>query len=145
MSPLPVILDAEQLVGGWLREHDDILALDARVAGRTPDALTRPWVRVTQLAAPDEGHGLEHLVDYIVQCDCYAGSDAMSDFRGQATASDLARTARAVLKALERTTTDGAVITRVRFSTHLRAPDTAMEPATERVVLTAELKMHPAA
>lgn len=144
MSPLPVILDAEQLVGGWLREHDDITALDARVGGRTPDTLTHPWVRVTQLAAPDEGHGLERLIDYIVQCDCYAGSRAMSDFQGQATASALAKAARAVLKALEGTTTDGAVVTRVRFSTHLRAPDAAMEPAMERVILTAELKMRPA-
>ncbi len=144
MSPLPVILDAEQLVGGWLREHEDIVALDARVAGRTPDALTRPWIRITQLAAPDEGHGLEHLVDYIVQCDCYAGADAMSDFQGQSTASALAKAARAVLRALQGTTTDGAVITRVRFSTHLRAPDATMEPAMERVVLTAELMMHPA-
>lgn len=144
MSSLPVILDAEQLVGDWLREHADIIALDARVAGNTPDTLTRPWIRVTQLDAPDEGAGLEHVIDYIVQCDCYAGSDAMRAFDGQATAKLLAATARAVLKATQGTTSDGAVISRVRFSSHLRAPDTTMEPAMQRVILTAELLMHPA-
>lgn len=143
---LPVILDAEALVGAWLREHADIIALDARVAGRTPDSLTRPWVRVTQLdATPINRSGLDYAVDYMIQLDCYAGSDAAADFRGQAEASLLARTARAVLKALEGTVTDDdVVVSRVAFSTHLRAPDTAMEPARERIILVAEILLHPA-
>lgn len=143
MSPLAVIADAEALIGAWLREHDDIAALDARVAGQTPNSLTRPWIRVTQLAAPDESAGTEHLIDYMVQLDCYAGSDATNGHTGQAEATLLARTARAVLKATEGSTVDGVVVTRVKFSTHMRAPDTAMEPARERVILVAELMMHP--
>lgn len=145
MSSLPVILDAESLVGGWLRDHADVMALDARVAGRTPDAMTLPWVRVTQLdARPAPRSGLEHWIDHTIQLDCYAGSDAMRAFDGQATASLLGRTARAVLKALEGTTADDAVIARVAFSTHLRAPDTTTEPAMERVILVADLLMRSA-
>ena len=142
---LPVILDAEALVGGWLREHPDVMALDARVAGRTPDAMTAPWVRVTQLdARPVERSGLEHWIDYTVQLDCYAGTDAMRTFDGQATASLLARTARSVLKATEGTTIDDTVTARVAFSSHLRAPDTTTEPAMERVILVADLLMRSA-
>ena len=137
MSP-EVILDAEALVGGWLRD-----AVDARVAGRTPDSLTQSWVRVTQLDARSLGD-LEHWVDYTVQLDCYAGSDAMRAFDGQATASLLAREARQALKSLEGTTTEDTVISRVSFSSHLRAPDTTMEPAMERVILVADLLMRSA-
>lgn len=142
---LPVILDGEALVGGWLREHPDVMALDARVAGRTPDAMTAPWVRVTQLDARAlERSGMDHWIDYTIQLDCYAGSDAMRAFDGQATANLLGATTRAVLKATEGTTTDDAVIARVAFSTHMRAPDTTTEPAMERVIIVADLLMRPA-
>lgn len=145
MSTLPVIPDAEALIGSWLREHGDITALNARVAGRTPDKTTLPWIRVTQLdATPIARSRLEHVIDYMIQLDCYAGSEAMSDYVGQAEASLLARTARAALKALEGTTQDDVVIAGVRFTTHLRAPDTDMEPARERYIITANLLMHPA-
>lgn len=145
MSTLPVIPDAEALIGGWLREHDDIIALNARVAGRTPNTTSLPWIRVTQLDAPPITRSrLEHVIDYMVQLDCYAGSEAMNDHVGQREASLLARTARAVLKALEGTTADDVVIAGVRFTTHLRAPDTDMEPARERYILTAQILMHPA-
>lgn len=141
---LAVIPDAEALVGAWLRDHDDLTALGARVAGRTPNTTTMPWIRVTQLdATPIARSGLEHVIDYMVQLDCYAGADAMADFAGQAEASIVARTARAVLKDLEGTTADGVVVTRVAFTTHLRAPDADMEPARERVILTCLLMMHP--
>jgi len=142
---LTVIPDSETLIGGWLREHPDIAAQDARVAPRTPRTTSLPWIRVTQLdATPIARSGLDHVIDFMVQLDCYAGSDAMSSFQGQAEASLLARTARAVLKAVEGTVTDGVAVSRVRFSTHLRAPDTALEPAQERVVVTAHLMMRPA-
>lgn len=142
---LQVIPDAEALIGAWLRDHPDITALDARVAGRTPDTLTRPWVRVTQLdATPINRSALDYAIDFTIQLDCYAGSDAMSVFNGQAEASLLARTARAVLKAIEGTAADGVTVSRVRFATHLRAPDTMLEPARERVILVAEILLHPA-
>jgi hypothetical protein len=36
--------DAEAILGGLLRNHADIVALDARVAGRTPSDAALPWV-----------------------------------------------------------------------------------------------------
>lgn len=142
---LTVIPDAEALVGGWLREHEDIAALDARVAGSTPNSRTRPWIRLTQLdARPIARSRFEYAMDYTLQLDCYAGETAMDAFAGQAEASLLGRTARAVLKALESTTTDDVVVSRVRFSTHMRSPDTTTEPALERVILVADILMHPA-
>lgn len=141
---LSLILDAEALVGGWLREHPDLIALDVRVAGRTPSSMLKPWVRVTQLdASPITGTYVEHVMDYMLQLDCYAGKDATDAFTGQAEASIVARTVRAVLRGLEGTVSDGATIARVRFSGDVRAPDTALEPARERRVLTAEIMLHP--
>lgn len=143
--PLEVVLDAEELVGRWLREHADILILDARVAGGTPNSTTRPWIRVTQLdASPVQRARFEHYMDYMLQLDCYAGGSATRDFMGQREASLLARTARAILKDIEGSVTVDAVIARVRFTTHMRAPDTDMEPARERYVVTAHLLMRPA-
>jgi hypothetical protein len=141
---IQIIPDAEALIGAWLREHADLEALGARVAGRTPNSTTMPWIRVTQLdATPITRARTEHVIDYMIQLDCYAGKQATDDFTGQAEASTLARTARAVLKALEGTVADGVTVSRVRFTTHLRAPDMDMEPARERYVLTAEILMHP--
>lgn len=142
---LPVIPDCEALAGAWLREHADIVALDARVAGRTPNSTSRPWIRVIQLdATPVARSRQEHVIDYLLQLDCYAGQQATDDHVAQAQASLLARTARAVLKALEGTIADTVVVSRVRFTGHLRAPDATLEPARERVILTAELMLHPA-
>jgi hypothetical protein len=102
-----------------------------------------PWVRVTQLDGTDIG-GLEHLIDYLVQLDCYAGKDAMDDHVGQAEASLLARTVRAVLKAAKGQTIGDAVITNVGFQGMPRIPDPDFEPARERYVLTATIHLHAA-
>jgi hypothetical protein len=138
---IAVIPDCEALVGGWLREHPDIAALGARVAGSTPRSMTAPWVRVTQLAAPDVS-GVEHLIDYTLQLECYAGEDAQAAHAGQAEASLLSRRVRAVLKGMEGVQADGVVVTRVVFSGDARLPDNALEPARERYVLTAEVMLH---
>jgi hypothetical protein len=99
-------------------------------------------VRVTQLDGADVSN-VEHLIDYLVQFDCYAGKDAMDDHVGQAEASLLARTVRAVLKAAKGQTIGGAVISSVRFQGMPRIPDPDFEPARERYVLTATIHMHP--
>lgn len=139
-----VIPDAEALIGAWLREHDDIIDLDARVAGRTPNSTTMPWIRVTQLDAPPIARARQdHHIDYMIQLDCYAGATSTAAHTAQAEASTLGRTARAVLKALEGTVTDGVAVNRVRVTTHIRDPDTALEPARERVIIVADVLMHP--
>lgn len=140
---LAVLPDVEGIVGGWLIGHSDIAALDVRVASKAPDSMTRAWIRVTLLSADDDPpSSLEHLVEYTLQIDCYAGSVSMGDHVGRARASLLARTARAVLKARQATVSDGLVVTRVRFSGNSRLPDTAFEPAMERYVLTVEILAH---
>lgn len=140
---IAVIPDCEALAGGWLREHPDIAAMGARVAGSTPRSMTAPWVRVTQLVATDSASsGIEHLIDYTLQLECYAGEAAQSAFTGQAEASLLSRRVRAVLKGMEGVQADGVVVTRVAFSGDARLPDTALEPARERYVLTAEVMLH---
>lgn len=143
--PEVLIPDAEALVGAWLRENDSLIALETRVAGRTPNTTTKPWIRVTQInAVPIARAKGEHHIDYTIQLDCYAGGDAMAAFTGQAEASLVRRTARAVLKGMQFTVVDDIVVGRVRFPTDLRNPDTVMEPARERYILIAEILMHPA-
>lgn len=143
--PEVLIPDAEALVGAWLRENDDLIALEARVAGRTPNTTTKPWIRVTQIDAKaiPRARGERHI-DYVMQLDCYAGGEAMAAFTGQAEASLVRRTARAVLKGMQHTVADDIAVGRVRFTTDIRNPDTAMEPARERYILIAEILMHPA-
>lgn len=139
-DPIP---DAEALVGGWLREHPNVTMMGARVAGRTPSSMTSPWVRVTQLAADDSPtSGIDYLIDYALQLDCYAGGVAQAAFTGQAEASLLARRVRAILKGMEGAQADGVVVTRVAFPGHARLPDTTYEPARERYVLTVDVMLH---
>lgn len=138
-----IIPDAEAIIGDYLRGHADLQALDARVAPRTPSSQTLPWVRVTQLDGRDVTD-VEHLIDHLMQFDCYAGKDAMDDHAGQAEASLLARTVRAVLKAAKGQTLDGAVVTSVSFQGMPRIPDPDFEPARERFILIATIHLHPA-
>lgn len=143
MSTVIVLPDVEALVGGWLTASPLITGMDARVAARTPDSMTRPWVRVTLLTAEDDpASQVEYLVDYGLQLDCYAGSTSMAAYTGRAEAGLLARRVRAVLKAQQGVSADGVVVTRVRFPGFARLPDTAYEPARERYVITVEVLAH---
>jgi hypothetical protein len=136
-----LIPDGEKLVSGYLRTHDAIEALGARVAGTTPSSLSNPWLKVTQLDAVDAPNTpFEYLTDHLFQIDCYASN--VKD-GGQAEANLLARTTRAALKDLEAEMVDDIQVTQVRFVGMARIPDTDFEPARERVILSAEVRMHP--
>ncbi len=142
---LPILPDAEALIGTWLRTHPDIATIGARVAGKTPASMTQPWIRVTLLhSEPIPRATFEHVTRHLLQLDCYAGKAATDAHAGQAQASLLARTARAVLTATQASTADGVVISRVRFTGHLHAPDTVLEPARERYILTTSIQLRPA-
>jgi hypothetical protein len=139
MTPVTLIPDGERLVANYLRDHPDILAITIgrRVSGKTPESINDPWVRVTMLdAANQENSRPEHLINYLLQCDCYAGQDG-----GQPEAKLLARTVRAVLDGMPGTH-DGVVVSSVRFTGMARVPDPGFEPARERVVLTAIVWAH---
>lgn len=133
-----MIPDAEKLVSNYLRNHFDVAALAARVVGKTPATTTTAWVRVTQLAAnADLDSRADHLVNFMVQLDCYAGSTG-----GQPEANLLARTVREALHEMPDETFVDAVVSSARFVGMLRLPDQDFEPARERVVLTAQVYAH---
>jgi hypothetical protein len=140
MTALTLIPDGPAIVGKQLREHPDVMALGARVAGQIPKSFTKPWVKITQLDATNVTGGQpEHLINFYLQCDCYAGSEANN---AQAQASLLGRTIRAVLHDLTEQALDDVVITKVVFTSNARVPDEAFEPARERVVLDVEVTLH---
>jgi hypothetical protein len=140
MTVLTVIPDGPAIVGAQVRKHPDVVALDARVAAKLPASFTKPWVKITQLDATNVTGGQpEHLINFYLQFDCYAGSNADN---AQEDASLLARTVRAVLHNLTEQDIDGVVVTHVAFTSNARIPDEAFEPARERVVLDAEVRMH---
>jgi hypothetical protein len=136
MTPVQIIPDAERIIGVYLRAHPDLTAVaGARVVGRTPDDQAGAWTRLTQLDAIDVGAGHEHLIDYLLQLEVYA-TDAAKVWQ-------IARATRRALKAAQGQTLDGTVISRVTFAGMLRNPDTAFEPARERIILTATVRLHP--
>ena len=140
MSTLALIPDLEALAGNVLRNHDAIIGLDARVAGRIPKSFTKPWIRVTQLDALKEPNSpIDHLISYLVQIDVWAGSETD---HGQAEASLLARTARAVLMGLRGQVIDGVVIARVETRSMARIPDLDFDPPRERYLLSVEIWAH---
>jgi hypothetical protein len=143
-GPLTLIPDGEQIVGDYLREHPSVSALGARVAGRTPSAMSNPWVRVTKLDAPKTASSTpERLIHFLFQLDCYAGDEAMRAHSGHAEASLLGRTVRAALVAMPDLTFDDVVVTDAQIVGDARIPDPDTgEGARERIVLTATVRMH---
>lgn len=126
-----MIADSEILIGGWLRNHADVRAITTRVVSVTPSSTSTPWVRVIQLDARNEQSSVaEHLIDYMVQLDCFAGTG------GLAEASLLARTVRAAVIEMGGLTISGTVVTGTRVLSMARIPDTDFEPAKERYALT---------
>lgn len=133
MSP-----DVEKIISGYLREAPEVQALNARIVGKTPSATAEPWVRVTQLDDRSVGgHRSEHLHEFYVQFDCYAGADG-----GQPEASLLARTVRGLLVGAPSADLD-VTVTGVDIRSHARIPDVGVdEPARERFVITALAWIH---
>jgi uncharacterized protein DUF3168 len=134
------MLNAEAIVGSYLREQPDIKSLEARVLGKTPDTTEKPWVRVTLLdpANVTGTRKVEWLVAYYLQLDCYAGATG-----GQTEAFKLAKAVRAALVALPGSDLDDGVATDAEFLSMPRIPDTDFSPARERYVLDAEVYLHP--
>jgi hypothetical protein len=136
---LTLIPDAEKTISNYLRSHADVVALQTRVVGKPPDSKEDSWVQVTQLGAAQEVASVrDHLIAFMVQFDCYAGADG-----GQPEANLLGRTIRAALQDIWLTSHPDAVVSACRLIGHARIPDTDLEPSRERVVLTAEVYMHP--
>lgn len=130
--------DVEAIVGAYLRQHPAVKALGAKVVGETPSNKEKLWVTVTQLDDPAvEDHYSDYLIDWMGQFDCYAGATG-----GQGEASLLTRTVRAALKELPDADLEAIIVSRARFLSCPRIPDTDLEPARQRFALTASLILH---
>jgi hypothetical protein len=135
------ILDAVAIVGDYLRGSEAVAALvGKRVSHKSPDTFEEPWVRITQLDARNEtgNRKVEHLVSYYLQIDCYAGSD-----NRYAEAFDLAAAVRVALTVMPKASLEGGVATDVGFLSMPAQPDMDLKPARERLILDAEVFMHP--
>lgn len=130
-----MIPDIEKVVAYYLRESDDF---DSRVVGKTPDSIADSWVRLTVLDAPQSpGSSTDYSVAFYLQFDCYAGATG-----GQPEASELARTVRSLLMDIADADHSGAIVSGARVNGYARIPDTGLEPARERFVLTATVWAH---
>jgi hypothetical protein len=135
-----MIPDAEGIVVGYLNGDATVTALGARAGTAAPREFTDARVLVRLLDAADRSFGMEHLINHLFDFHCYASSvrDGAS-----IESSLLARTVRAALVALRDTTRDDVTITDVRIVGSTRRPDTDFDPARERVILSAEIDLHP--
>jgi hypothetical protein len=141
MGAVAQIPDLEQIAGDFLRDHPDIQPL-ARVSGTLPKSFASAWVKVTQLdARPETTFTTDHLISYLLQLDCYAGSEPEG---GQAQAATLARAVRAAIHQLAGQTLDGAAVGRVQITADARIPDTSFAPPRERRIVTVEIYAHAA-
>jgi hypothetical protein len=141
MTDLVVGLNMEALVADWLSEHPALAELGVRVAGEIPRSTTGPWIRVTLLSASDHPRiGRDILLEHVLQLECYAGSTAAAAKLAQREAWQVKARARAILKAIEGTARDGVSVPEVRFDGDARIPDTVLEPARERYILTVAIR-----
>lgn len=139
-----MIPDIEKVAGSYLRADSAVAAIvGRRIVGKTPSSVGEAWVRVTQLDARDAPDSrAEHLINYLLQFDCFAGYEPPDDAgHGQPEANLLARTVRDALWDMPGVH-DDTVVTSVRFTGMTRIPDTDFEPARERVILTASIHAH---
>jgi len=129
-----VIADIESIITTYLKAETG-----ERIVGETPSDLNVPWVKLTLLdAANESASNPEHLIEYMVQAECYAGAEKAG---AQGEAFALVSEVRAALANLEGIH-GGAVFSCVRFSGMARVPDTKLEPARQRYILTSHLYAH---
>jgi hypothetical protein len=137
-----VIPDIEKLLGAYLRNYDALADLGVRVIG-TPgpgfDFDTAPWIRLTVLDAPSDSPA-DHHIGFYCQLDCYASKAGISGSQ-QKEASLVARTVREALRDIAGAHADG-VVAGARINGFARIPDTDLEPARERIVLTTTTFAH---
>jgi len=132
------LLDAEKIVGDYLKDQPAVEALKARVVSKTPSTLDLPWVRIT-LLTPTNVTGttrVEWLMAYYLQFDCYAGRDG-----GRPEAFALAAAVRSALVEMPTVELPDAVATDAAFPSMPKEPDPDIE--RERYVIDGELWMHP--
>lgn len=140
--PVELAPYAQKIVSDHLRGHADVVAITDRIVATPPDGDQRdtPWVQVRELGSPQmDGAPFEWLTEHYFQFDCYAGEAG-----GFPEARRLGETVRAALHELVGVVPGaGAVVSAVRVAGSNPMPDTAMEPARDRRVVTAGVWIHP--
>ena len=134
---LVVAPDVEQIVADYLRNHEDVRAVVTRVVSRTPASTETPWVRWVQIDDWDQARPANHFRGYLLQFDCYAGSD-----NSRETASLIARTVIAALCAMSGRTLRGATIADATASASRIPDDRVGDPPRERYIVTATVYAH---
>lgn len=140
MSPTPLLLNVEPLVGSYLKDISGVKALEARVVSKTPGTTDKPWVRITLLDSSNETgtRQAEHLVAYYLQLDCYGGSSG-----GRDEAFRLVQAVRGALVDLPQLQPfEEAVVTDVAPISMPRIPDPDLG-GRERYLLDVAIYMHP--
>lgn len=133
MSALRLLPDIEAFLVAYLSSR----LPNTHVGTKQPSTTAAPWIRITLLDPRDiSGTNIDYLIDYLVQLDCYAGSQGST-----VVASGLVRTARAHLLAMEGKH-DDLVVSKVEFTGMRPQPDTSEEPAMERYILDASITAH---
>jgi hypothetical protein len=125
---LTLIPDVEKLCADHLRAHADIVALNTRIRVTTPPDKSTSWVLITKINSP-QVNSPDHLVQFLVQFDCYAGATG-----GVPEVNTLERTVRAALGELPNAG--------VEILGGPRSVDTDLEPARDRVTLDAYIYAH---
>lgn len=128
------IPDIERIVSDHLRSYPGI---GARIVGKTSDETDTAWVRVTELHA-QSAHRSDHLIDFLVQCDCFAGKTG-----GQPEVNTIARTVRKALLEMHSTSQGGAQIAGVIVDTGPRDLSSDVDtPGRDTKSLTATIYAH---
>jgi hypothetical protein len=131
-----VSVNAERLVADFLRAHPETSSL--RFVAETPDKDHRGegWVQIQVIDGPQQD-AADHLVDWLIQFDCYAGKDG-----GVPEAIAMGAAVRKALQDIQGKH-DRGVASRAMVMDGPRGLDTDFEPARERKILTASIPMHP--
>jgi len=136
------ILSMTGLLRSYLLEDEAVTAITTQIAHSSPaeSDRVRPWVRITQLDARNETRDerIEHLVNYYMQLDCYAGANNRFT-----EAEDLNRAVRAALVRMPEHTLEGVVVSSVVVASNPAPADTDLTPARQRFILEVEILAHP--
>lgn len=129
------MVDAKKLVSDYLRAHPDIEPV--RVVGKPPDNYDEPWIQVVVISGTSSMHPV-HLVPYSLQMDCYAGPTG-----GGPEARAIARAVVGALEGIAGEVHSEGVPTGAALTSFTELPDTDIEPARDRTIVTATVWAHP--
>jgi hypothetical protein len=134
------MVDTERIISAYLRDHPLLAQWADRIVPRTPSSTASAWLRVQLIDGRQAPRSRAlHLINTLVQIDCYAGEGA----GGQGDANGMAVAVVEALNAMPGASTPGAFVSSARSSWR-RLPDTTFTPARERYIVETQLVLHPA-